>query len=62
MKRHPLDPFALVAGLIALIAGFTALLHQSGTIGLDLTTVVLMALITLGVGGAALVVLDTRRR
>ncbi len=62
MKRHPLDPFALVAGLIALIAGFTALLHQSGTIALDLTTVVLMALITLGVGGAALVVLDTRRR
>jgi hypothetical protein len=62
VTRHPLDPVALVAGLTALIAGFTALLHQSGTISLDLATVVLMGLVVLGLGGAALVVLDLRRR
>ena len=62
MNRHPLDPIALVAGLVALIAGFTGLLHQSGAISLDLATVVLMALIVRGLGGAALVVRDLRRR
>jgi hypothetical protein len=62
MTRHPLDPVALVGGLVTLVAGVIALLHQAGAISLDLTKVVLMGLVVLGVAGGALVVLDGRRR
>ena len=62
MKPHPLDPIALIAGLIAMIAGLIAVLHQSGVISLNLGLVIVFALMALGVGGAALVVLENRRR
>ncbi len=62
MKRHPLDPIALVSGLVATVAGIIALLHQGGAIALGLPAVLMMALIALGVGGAALVALSARAR
>jgi hypothetical protein len=48
--------------VVTVIAGFVALLHQGGAIALDFTSVVLMGLVVLGASGAALVVLDARRR
>jgi hypothetical protein len=61
MRRHPLDPFALVAGVVAIVAGTVATLHQSGAIALGLPAVVLLALLVLGLAGAALVLLSSRR-
>jgi hypothetical protein len=61
MKRHPLDPLALVAGVVTVVAGVIAVLHQSDVIPLGLSAVVLLGLVVLGLAGAALVVLSTRR-
>ncbi|MGB6059179.1 MAG: hypothetical protein WBF71_13060 [Microthrixaceae bacterium] len=62
MNPHPLDPIALVAGLVALSAGVIAVMHQSGAISLNLPLVIVLGLIALGIGGAALVVLESHRR
>lgn len=62
MKPHPLDSIALIVGLVGMIAGGIAVLHQSGVISLNLGRVIVLALMTLGSGGAALVVLENRRR
>lgn len=61
MKRHPLDPLALVAGAVSIVAGVVAALHQGGAISLGLPAVVLLALLVLGLAGAALVLLTNRR-
>lgn len=61
MERHPLDPIALVAGLVTLTAGAIALAHQTGVIGLGPGPVALVALIALGLAGATLVMLSGRR-
>lgn len=62
MNPHPLDPIALVGGLVAMTAGLIAVMHQSGAISLNLPLVVVIGLMALGIGGAALVVLESRRR
>ncbi len=60
MERHPLDPIALVTGLVTLIGGVIALLHQQGAFHLGVGPVVLLACGLLGAGGVALVVLTSR--
>lgn len=61
MRRHPLDPIALVAGAVSIVAGVVAALHQGGAISLGLPAVVLMSLVVLGLAGAGLVLLSSRR-
>jgi len=58
MRRHPLDPLALVAGAVFVVAGIVAALHQGGAISLGLPAVVLLSLVTLGLAGAGLVLLS----
>ena len=60
MERHPLDPVALVAGVLTVVGGVVALLHQTGAFGLDVGSTGLIACVALGVGGAALVALTNR--
>lgn len=60
MDRHPLDPIALVTGLVTLAGGGVALLHQLGAFRLGPGPVTLIALVVLGVAGAALVLLTGR--
>ena len=60
MERHPLDPIALVAGLVTAIAGIVALLHQLGAFHLGLAPTVLIASGLLGLGGVVLVALTAR--
>lgn len=60
MERHPLDPIALVCGLVTVAAGVIALLHQLGAFHLGVASVVLLGCGLLGAGGAALVVLMAR--
>ncbi|MGB3412005.1 MAG: hypothetical protein WBA45_12505 [Microthrixaceae bacterium] len=62
MNPHRLDPIALVAGMVTIAAGLIAAMHQGGAISLNLALVVVLGLIALGVAGAALVVLESRRR
>ena len=57
MERHPLDPIALVTGLVVVIAGVIALLHQLGAFSLGVGPVALIACGLLGAGGIALVAL-----
>lgn len=61
MNPHPLDPVALVSGVIAIAAGIIGILHQSGAISLGLPLVIILSLIAVGVGGASLVLLEARR-
>lgn len=61
MERHPLDPIALVCGLVTLVGGVIALLHQLGVFHLGAASVVLIGCGLLGAGGAALVVLIARQ-
>ena len=60
MERHPLDPIALVCGLVTVAGGVIALLHQLGAFHLGPASVVLFGCGLLGAGGAALVVLMAR--
>lgn len=60
MERHPLDPIALVTGLVTVVAGVIALLHQSGAFHLGFGAVALIACGLLGAGGVALVALTGR--
>ena len=60
MRRHPLDPIALVAGVVSIVAGLVAALHQGGAISLGLPAVVLLSLVVLGLAGAGLVLLSSR--
>lgn len=60
MNRHPLDPIALVAGVTSIVAGVVALLHQAGVVPLGPAAVITLALVVLGLAGAALVVLLQR--
>lgn len=53
MERHPIDPIALVAGLVTLAGGVIALLHQTGTVELGAEATAIVACIMLGVAGAA---------
>ncbi len=62
MTSHPIDPVALVAGLVAVVAGLVAVLHQGGAISLNLPLVILLALLAVGIGGASLVLLESRKR
>lgn len=60
MDRHPLDPIALVAGLVTIVGGVIALLHQVGAFHLGPGSVFLIACIVLGTAGTALVLLMGR--
>lgn len=60
MESHLLDPIALVSGVVTMIAGLLALLHQVGVFHLGVGPVVLIGCGLLGAGGVALVVLGAR--
>lgn len=60
MERHPLDPIALIGGLLAVLGAVIALLHQTEVIDLGPAPVTLIALIAIGVAGAALMLLANR--
>lgn len=62
MNPHPLDPIALVSGLVAIVAGIIAVTHQSGGISLSLPVVIVLGLMVIGTCGATLVILESRRR
>lgn len=52
MERHPIDPIALVAGLVTLAGGVIALLHQTGTVEMGAEATTIVACVMLGVAGA----------
>lgn len=60
MERHPLDPIALVCGLVTLTAGVVALLHQLGAFHLGAAAVTVLGAGVLGAAGIVGVVLATR--
>jgi len=61
VERHPLDPIALVTGLLAVAGGLIGLLHQTGVFALGPGAFTLVAVVAFGVAGAALVLLTGRR-
>lgn len=58
--RHPLDPIALVGGILTIVGGIVGLLHQTGVIRLGPAPTILLVLVAAGLGAAALIVLPRR--
>jgi len=61
MNSHPLDPIALIAGLVTLVGGIVALLHQGGAMHLGPAALATIACVTLGLAGAGGVFLANRK-
>lgn len=62
MERHELDPLALIFGLVGLIAGVVALLHQSDVISLGPGPVLALSVLVIGIAGIAYGAVELKRR
>ncbi len=62
MKRHPLDLFSLMAGLLFATLGVLFMLDQHGTISVDARWIPAVVLLTLGVSGIVSSLRATLRR
>lgn len=62
MERHDLDPLALIFGLVGLLAGFVALLHQNGALALGPAPVLALSVLVVGLAGIAYAAVELKRR
>jgi hypothetical protein len=62
MKRHELDVFSLVAGLLFTGLGVVFALHANDTLGLDVRVVPAVVLIVLGIAGIAAALTSASRK
>ena len=53
MKRHDLDLVSLIAGTVFLLVAVSALLEAASDVSVDLTWLVPVALVAIGVAGIA---------